>query len=136
MSNPKKPPDDTTGDANGGKLGRPWLAIGMSRSSWYRAGKPTTKPERLTQKDIAKITGWSLRTTQRDLAKQREEEREKRVARVHEYMAQGHSQDEACKLTAAELQAAGIEKLISEGRLVRFVQASQKAAKWREGETP
>jgi uncharacterized protein YoaH (UPF0181 family) len=112
----------------GGHL-RQWEALGLSRASWYRRGKPTKKPEsKTTQKDIAEILGVSLRTVQRDLAKGREKQRQKNIARVREYMAQGYSQDEACELTAAELRAGAIEKLISEGRLVVFAQASQEAA--------
>ena len=115
---------------------KPWLALGMSRATWYRLGKPSEKPEpRLTQKDIAEILHTSVRTVQRDRAEEREKERKKRIARVREYMAQGYSQDEACELTAAELRARAIERLISEGRLVTFAQASQMAAKWRECET-
>jgi uncharacterized protein YoaH (UPF0181 family) len=126
MTNPTKPPD-------GGEVRQPWLALGMSRATWYRLGKPSEKPEeRLTQKDIAEILNTSVRTIQRDRAKQREEDRKKRVARVHEYMAQGYSQDEACKLTAAELRARAIEELISKGRLVAFAQASQIAAQKAE----
>ena len=109
---------------------KPWEAIGMSWASWYRHGKPTTKPEpKLTQKDVSKILGCSVRTVQRDLAEEREKQRQKNVARVREYMAQGYSQDEACRLVAAELRAGAIEKLISEGRLVPFARASQEAAK-------
>jgi uncharacterized protein YoaH (UPF0181 family) len=114
---------------SGGKVRQPWLALGMSRATWYRLGKPSEKPQRVTQKNLAKIMGASVRTIQRDAAQMREEDRKKRVARVHEYMAQGYSQDEACELTAAELRARVIEKLISEGRLVTFAQASQIAAK-------
>jgi uncharacterized protein YoaH (UPF0181 family) len=108
---------------NGGKL-RPWEAIGMSRASWYRHGKPTKKPEpRQTQKDIAEVLGVSVRTVQRDLAEKRKEERRARLARVDEYMAQGYSQDDACSLTAAELRACAIETLLSEkDGLVRFAQ--------------
>jgi uncharacterized protein YoaH (UPF0181 family) len=113
---------------SGGHL-RQWKALGMSRATWYRRGKPTKKPEpKTTQKDAAEILGVSLRTVQRDLAEGREKQRKINVARVREYMAQGYSQDEACELTAAELRAGAIEKLISEGRLVGFAQASQEAA--------
>ena len=73
--------------------------------------------------------GVSTRTTQRDAASVRESERQANVARVREYMAQGYTQDEAIKLRAAELRAGAIEKLISEGRLVTFAEASQYAAK-------
>jgi uncharacterized protein YoaH (UPF0181 family) len=113
---------------SGGHL-RQWEALGLSRATWYRRGKPTTKPEpKLTQKDVSEILGCSMRTVQRDLAGEREKQRQKNVARVREYMAQGYSQDEACELTAAELRAGAIEKLISEGRLVGFAQASQEVA--------
>jgi len=41
--NPNDPPD-------GGKMRRQWEAIGMSRASWYRHGKPAEKPEaKITQ---------------------------------------------------------------------------------------
>src|SRR5262249_11273398 len=113
----------------GGKARQPWLALGMSRAAWYRHGKPSEKPHRFTQQDIAKILGVSLRTIQRDAAGTRAKEREENVARVHDYMAQGYSQDEACELTAAEIRAQAIEKLISEGRLVTFAHVSHKAAK-------
>lgn len=120
-TSPMKPP-------NGGHL-RQWEALGMSRATWYRLGKPTTKPEpRQTHKDIAKSLGCSVRTVQRDLAELRENQRQKDVARAREYMAQGYSQDEACRLVGAELRAGAIEKLISEGRLVAFARASQEAA--------
>ena len=113
---------------SGGHL-RQWEALGMSRASWYRSGKPTKKPEpKLTQKDVSEICGCSLRTVQRDAAEEREKQRQKNVARAREYMAQGYSQDEACELTAAELRAGAIENLISEGRLVLFAQASQETA--------
>jgi hypothetical protein len=29
------------------RQGKPWEAIGMSRASWYRHGKPSEKPKRL-----------------------------------------------------------------------------------------
>ena len=111
----------------GGKL-RPWEAIGMSRASWYRHGKPTTKSKpKETQKDLSEILGCSVRTVQRDLAeareKQRKEQRQKNVARVREYMAQGYTQDEACSMRAAELRAGAIEELISKGGLVAFAEA-------------
>ena len=59
-SHPTPPPD-------GDKAGQqPWQAVGMSRSAWYRHGKPTDKPEsRITQKWLAKGIGKSVRTLQR-----------------------------------------------------------------------
>ena len=108
-----------------------WEAIGMSRASWYRHGKPSEKPDRrITQASIAKITGASLRTIQRDAANARQDERKANIKRVHEYMAQGYSQDEACHLRAAELRATAIEKLLikEDGGLVTFAEASQYAA--------
>jgi hypothetical protein len=59
-------PHPTTPPA-GDKVGQhPWQAIGMSRSAWYRHGKPTAKPERMTQKRVAKeIVGISERSYQR-----------------------------------------------------------------------
>jgi hypothetical protein len=44
----------------------PWTAIGMSRASWYRHGKPTTKPPRhITVAERAEADGIPLRTYQR-----------------------------------------------------------------------
>jgi uncharacterized protein YoaH (UPF0181 family) len=121
--------DSLTNPPSGGNP-RQWEVLGMSRATWYRHGKPSTKPEpKPTQKDIAAALGYSVRTIQRDMAQEREKRRQKNVARVREYMAQGYSEDEACGLVAAELRAGAIEKLISEGRLVTFAQASQEAAK-------
>jgi hypothetical protein len=46
-----------------------WEAVGMSRASWYRRGKPTAKPRpKITQKRMAEAFGVSLRTIQRDRA--------------------------------------------------------------------
>ena len=60
--NPITPP-------NGGSVGRPeptpWEAIGMSRSSWYRLGKPSEKPRRETQAQRARRAQVSLRRLQR-----------------------------------------------------------------------
>jgi hypothetical protein len=53
---------------SGGKLRR-WEAIGMGRATWYRHGKPTTKPEpKWTQRQLAEALGVSIRTIQRDSA--------------------------------------------------------------------
>jgi uncharacterized protein YoaH (UPF0181 family) len=106
----------------------------MSRAAWYRHGKPMVKPPKTTQKDIAQAVGWSVRTVQRDQADYREKQRQENIARVREYMAQGYTQDEAINLRAAELCAGAIEKLISQGRLVTFAQASY-AAKCHNDET-
>jgi hypothetical protein len=38
----------------------------MSRATWYRLGKPTAKPERVTQPIRAYIEGVSLRSLQRE----------------------------------------------------------------------
>jgi hypothetical protein len=57
--------DSPTSAPDGGKV-RPWEAIGMSRATWYRRGKPTTKPTPLiTQAQIAKMFGSSVRSMQR-----------------------------------------------------------------------
>ena len=47
---------------------KPWDAIGVSRATWYRHGKPTQKPTRVTQEQMAKAFGVSVRTIQRDRA--------------------------------------------------------------------
>jgi hypothetical protein len=44
---------------------KPWEALGMSRASWYRHGKPTEKPKRFTQAHEARKVGVSVRTIQR-----------------------------------------------------------------------
>jgi hypothetical protein len=56
--NPIPPP-------NGENVGRPWEAAGMSRSGWYRHGKPSEKPRRQTQAQMARIAQVSLRRLQR-----------------------------------------------------------------------
>jgi hypothetical protein len=94
----KKPPNAPESVQNGGIVRLPWSAIGMSRASWYRHGKPTTKPKRYTCADIAKVTGWSIRTIQRDLAKSRQEQ----IAKIREYMAQGLSIEDAIARELAE----------------------------------
>lgn len=33
----------------------PWAAIGISRATWYRHGKPDTKPQRMTQARVRTI---------------------------------------------------------------------------------
>ena len=43
----------------------PWLALGISRATWYRLGKPTTRRPRQTQAMTAKRAGFSLRSMQR-----------------------------------------------------------------------
>src|SRR5262245_3686634 len=46
---------------------KPWEAIGMSRATWYRLGKPTEKPARTAPlREMAEAFGVSLRTIQRD----------------------------------------------------------------------
>jgi hypothetical protein len=45
MAIPRKP--DPDGDGRGARYRvKPWLALGMSRSAWYRHGRPTEKPKR------------------------------------------------------------------------------------------
>jgi hypothetical protein len=44
---------------------KPWQAIGMSRASWYRHGKPAKKPPRPSAAAAARAAGVSLRTHQR-----------------------------------------------------------------------
>ena len=47
---------------------RPWSALGMSRATWYRRGKPTTKrTPRLTMASLTRSSGVSLRTSQRTM---------------------------------------------------------------------
>ena len=54
---------------NGGTMRQtrpPWKRLGMSRTTWYRHGKPSKKPpKRQTQAMIAKKLGRSVRTVQR-----------------------------------------------------------------------
>jgi|ERR1700757_1924619 hypothetical protein len=45
---------------------KPWEAIGMSRATWYRHGKPVKKRERMTVAKQAEMFGaTSVRTFQR-----------------------------------------------------------------------
>jgi hypothetical protein len=44
---------------------KPWQAIGISRATWYRHGKPTEKPKRSSEAAQARAAGVSLRTHQR-----------------------------------------------------------------------
>jgi hypothetical protein len=53
-----------------GQKEKPWEAIGMSRTTWYRRGKPTANNKRVRQPDIAASLGLSLRTYQRTMLKQ------------------------------------------------------------------
>ena len=48
----------------------------MSRASWYRHGKPTTKPHRRTQAEIAASARVSIRTIQRVARELRERGRD------------------------------------------------------------
>ncbi len=50
----------------------PWLALGISRATWYRLGKPQTKPERITQTQAAREFHVSVRNVQRARRIQRE----------------------------------------------------------------
>jgi hypothetical protein len=60
----------------------PWTAIGMSRATWYRHGKPATKPDRpKTNAEIARSISVSLRT----LYRARKEFKDNRIARLREY---------------------------------------------------
>jgi hypothetical protein len=43
----------------------PWVAIGISRATWYRQGKPTRKAYRLTQPQAAARLKVSVRSLQR-----------------------------------------------------------------------
>jgi hypothetical protein len=59
LENPTSPP-------NGGNVGQPWETIGMSRSNWYRLGKPSEKPRRReTQAQSAHHLAVSVRRLQR-----------------------------------------------------------------------
>jgi predicted DNA-binding transcriptional regulator YafY len=70
----------------------------MSRASWYRHGKPAEKPWRVTQEQLAKHLNVSVRTIQRDAAAIRAE----RVEKVRDYMAKGHSFEQALELANAD----------------------------------
>jgi len=48
-----------------GQIEKPWEAIGMSRSTWYRHGKPASKPHRVTLEQAAKAINVSVRSLQR-----------------------------------------------------------------------
>jgi hypothetical protein len=49
-------------------LDKPWLKLGMSRATWYRRGKPTTRPRKSQSSKVAAAAfGMSLRTFQRTM---------------------------------------------------------------------
>jgi uncharacterized protein YoaH (UPF0181 family) len=96
---------------------KPWEMAGMSRATWYRHGKPTEKPKRYSQADVAEILGVSVRTVQRDLASKRKQNRQKAVARARELIAQGHGQEEAIATALQEIQAANAEAAANANRL-------------------
>jgi hypothetical protein len=52
----------------GGNVGQtPWASLGMSRSNWYRHGKPTKRPyKRMTDVEVAREAQVSLRRVQRN----------------------------------------------------------------------
>jgi hypothetical protein len=49
------------------QLAQPWERVGMSRTSWYRHGKPKRPIARVTQAMAARAAGVSVRTIQRRL---------------------------------------------------------------------
>jgi hypothetical protein len=51
---------------------QPWIAIGMSRATWYRHGKPTEKPRKMTQRQVAASMQIGVRTLQRAARVERE----------------------------------------------------------------
>jgi len=53
----------------------------MSRASWYRHGKPTEKPKRQTNTDLARSVGVSVRTMYRAKAGIKAE----RIAKLRQY---------------------------------------------------
>jgi len=58
----------------------PWTAIGMSRASWYRHGKPAAKPtRRKTNAELAREIHVSVRTLYRASKELREEKRAKLI---------------------------------------------------------
>ena len=63
---------------------KPWTEIGMSRASWYRHGKPATKPKRETRADLAQSIGVSVRTIYRAVALEPQTPRN-RIRRLKQY---------------------------------------------------
>jgi hypothetical protein len=65
-----KPDDDALSHfpVNGGTMrqkDKPWIALGISRATWYRHGKPVEWHKRSTNKDEAALNFMSLRTFER-----------------------------------------------------------------------
>jgi predicted DNA-binding transcriptional regulator YafY len=81
---------------------KPWEVIGMSRASWYRHGKPETKPQKVHQATLAQVLGVSIRTIQRDAA----ERRQAVVAKIRALLAKGRGYDEVMRMTEGEADAA------------------------------
>jgi hypothetical protein len=78
------------------KTGSPWLALGISRATWYRLGKPTTKPQRLTQAQLARDYKISIR----------------RLQRAHRLLR--YAPDLAAQVEADELKTGTAERLLIE----------------------
>ena len=98
--NPNDPPD-------GGKMRRQWEAIGMSRASWYRHGKPAEKPEaKITQREMAQALNVSIRTIQRYAAERNQERREQIHKEAARLRAEGCPENELVQRVSESLNAA------------------------------
>jgi DNA-binding MurR/RpiR family transcriptional regulator len=61
---------------------KPWTAIGMSRASWYRHGKPAARPTK--RKTVAEIAR-EIHVSQRTFYRARRKLRDDRRARLLQY---------------------------------------------------
>lgn len=57
--------DDLKNPPDGGKVRHPWEAVGMSRATWYRRGRPDWVHPLAKQSARARSARWSLRAQQR-----------------------------------------------------------------------
>src|SRR5215467_8389444 len=82
---------------------KPWEAIGMSRASWYRHGKPSEKPQRFTKAMWAHMHRVSLRT----------------MSRIDHRVTNGRDEDFALMLLRGEIKPGLAERIIADPRLHR-----------------
>src|SRR5262245_50136833 len=103
------------------KQQQPWEAIGMSRATWYRLGKPTQKPDRKAPlREMAEAFGVSMRTIQRDRVRAI---REAVQAEVRKADAEGRKPDQKAidehwlvlLATTFEQREARIRKAVEDG---------------------
>jgi hypothetical protein len=99
MSDPKESGDCLNSAPNGADLRqKPWEAVGMSRATWYRRGKPTEKRDRAA----ARAAGLKLRMGMSGARSLRTLQRFERVLRKDTDLASAIARGD-CTTALAEL---------------------------------